>query len=122
MRNTTTRSNSPHAPFGLSECASSAESPMPSFMCTPTIPTRLRALMTREVADKYQVHKLTLHRSGLYEYDPVNRETTKLRSGMRLLLRAAQEVAANSPDGAMRHQAKRARGSKRLQWASRASQ
>jgi hypothetical protein len=57
----------------------------------------------RDVANKYDVKIFTLHRSGLYEYDPVSRETTKLRSGMRWLLRAAvQEVGANSRDGAMR--------------------
>ena len=57
----------------------------------------------RVVADKHQVKIFTLHQSGLYECDPVSRETTKLRSGMRWLLQAAtQKVAANFPDSAMR--------------------
>jgi hypothetical protein len=57
----------------------------------------------RDVANKYQVKMLTLHRSGLYEYDPVSQKTTKLRSGIRWLLQAAaQQVAANFPDGATR--------------------
>ena len=57
----------------------------------------------REVADKYQVKMLTVHRSGLYEYDPVSRKTTKLRDGMRWLLQAAAEkVAAKVPDGVTR--------------------
>lgn len=55
----------------------------------------------RDVANDVKI--FTLHRTGLYEYDPVSRETTKLRSGTRWLLRAAaQEVAANSPDGGIR--------------------
>src|SRR5215475_15664287 len=94
---------------------------MPSFMWHPNDCDPSPSAHDLEVADKYQVKILTLHRSGLYEYDPGSRETTKLRSGMRWLLRAAAQEVAATPDGPCHH-AKHARGSKRLQWASRASQ
>jgi hypothetical protein len=36
----------------------------------------------RVIADKYNVKMVTIHRSGLYEYDPVSRKTAKLREGL----------------------------------------
>jgi hypothetical protein len=36
----------------------------------------------RDLADKYNLKMLTMHRSGLFEYDPVERKTIKLRDGL----------------------------------------
>ncbi len=36
----------------------------------------------RVVADRYGLKILTIHRYGLYEYDPLTKKTTRLRKGL----------------------------------------
>src|SRR5262249_6824186 len=40
------------------------------------------SLKDRNIADKYRLRIYTMHKTGLYEYDPVTRKTTQLRDGL----------------------------------------
>jgi hypothetical protein len=50
----------------------------------------------RALADKYRVKMFTIHRFGLYLYDPATRKTTLLRSGAKWMKPAAnREIPKN---------------------------
>ena len=56
----------------------------------------------RSIADNYKLKMVTLHKSGLYEYDPVMKRTSRLRSGLAWL-RPSENTrqAATAPRAAL---------------------
>jgi hypothetical protein len=68
------------------------------FHVHPTSKTPTPSLNDRNVADKYGLKVYTMHRLGLYEYDPVTKKTTKLRDGLDWVAPVENpQIASNIP-------------------------
>jgi hypothetical protein len=55
------------------------------FHVHPSVADPLPSRQDKKAADRFQVKILTMHRYGLYEYDPVTRRTTMIRNGTQWL-------------------------------------
>ena len=52
------------------------------FHVHPTVTNPAPSAQDRTIADKFKMKILTIHRRGMYEYDPVTKKTTRLRHGL----------------------------------------